>query len=723
MRGKVVFMFKLIKQHDIKDCGAACLSMICRHNKLMLPMAKFRELIKVDNNGANIYGIVNGAEKLGLLATALIGKPDEFLDSYKKREFKLPIIARVILDGVLEHYVVVYKVTSKHFYIADPAKGKQKYSYKDFFKIWAGNIIVFEKSKDFQEKNECKGTLKRYFNLIKNQKKLLWSVTLFSLLISVISIAGTLVFKFLIDGIEKGQLTYFGISFGKYCACILALYLFQAGINFLRGYYLTVLSKNVDLPLMLSYYNHIVDLPIKDINNRKSGEFLSRFNDASNITNAISSTVLSLILDTIMVLICSFVLYSISHFLFFVAMTILIIYAIVSICYIYPIKNINEKEMEKNAEVTAYLKESIDGIETVKAFCAENTVKNKTKSKFDMLVKYSMKSSMFLVSQSSISGFISSSGIIILLWIGAKLVLQNELTVGTLITFYSLLGYFLDPIQRLINLQPSIQTAVVAAERLNDILDIETESNNICNEEIDGDIKIKNLDFRYGNRELVLENIDMEIKKGESIALIGESGSGKTTLAKLLLAFYKPEKGDIIIGKNSVFSVSSQTIRKNIAYVSQDMFLFSDSVRNNLTLGDEKISMEDIESVCNQSMASEFIEKMPLGYDTFIGENGNDISGGQKQRLAIARALLKKPKILILDEATSNLDTITEMSIKKIIDSLRGRITVIIIAHRLSTIKNCDRIYIMDNGKIIESGTHNELIKNSERYKSYYTAQ
>ncbi len=715
--------FEIVKQHDIKDCGVACLSMICRHYRLKLPMARFRELIKVDNNGANIYGIVDGAGKLGLKATALEGSADEFIDSAKKKEFSFPVIARVIIDQMLEHYVVIYKITGKCIYVADPGTGKKKYKHEEFFEIWTGHIIAFEKTEKFKSANECKGTFFRFIRLVTNQKGLLAAVFLISLLISLIGVLGAFIFQIIIDGIESGQTDGFlGLTLGQICTGIIVLYLFQSLINVLRGYYLSVLSKNVDLPLMLNFYNHIADLPIKHLSGRKTGELMSRFNDTSSIKEAISSATLSLMLDTLMVILCVFILYGLNPLLFFIALSTVLAYAVVAICFLRPIKNINEKLMEENAEVTSYLKESVDGLETVKAFGAEKVIKEKTANKVGKFIRESMRGSILYTVQDSLSGLVASVGVIVLLWSGTTLVMNNIVSLGTLITFYSLLGYFLDPIQRLIDLQPEIQTAIVAADRLNDILDLETERDFVDKPELDNNIDVKNVSFRYGNRELVLKDISISIKQGETVALVGESGSGKTTLAKLIMAFYEPENGNILIGGENIAGLNPRSVRENIAYISQDVFLFSDSIKNNLTLGNEDIPMEEIEKACKLSMADEFIKKMPMGYNTLLGENGHDLSGGQKQRLAIARALLKNPKILIMDEATSNLDTITEESIKETIDNLSGNITCIIIAHRLSTIKNCDRIYVLDKGEVVESGSHKELIGKNGLYKKFCTS-
>ena len=316
-------------------------------------------------------------------------------------------------------------------------------------------------------------------------------------------------------------------------------------------------------------------------------------------------------------------------------------------------------------------------------------------------------------------------GTIIILWVGFGMVLANKVTIGSLITFYALLAYFTEPIKNLIGLQPMMQTAVIAAERLNDILDIPSEEKSATqNSDITFDnITFSNVDFRYGNHELILKNVSFEINKGEKIAIVGESGCGKTTLAKLLLKFYQAEKGEVLVDGKELSLVPTNRIRNDISYIDQNTFLFSDTVKNNLTFGNEKLNHNQIKNACNAAKAEEFIQELPFGYDTFLDENGKNLSGGQRQRLAIARALLRKPKLIIFDEATSNLDTITESAIKDTIFDLNKELTCIIIAHRLSTIKNCDKIIVMDKGCIVESGTHEQLMRLQGKYFELYNRQ
>ncbi len=714
-------MFKFVKQHDVTDCGAACLSMICANYGLELPLAEYRELVQVDNSGSNIIGIVKGAGKVHLKAEALEGERSELLESIARKEFRIPFIAHVIVGDSLQHYVVVYKLSKKHFYVADPGKGKSVYTYEEFFSIWTGYIITFEPDVGFEKAKKNNLVLKTFFTLMNQQKRFLLITLLGSVLITTISMAGAFLLQIIVDGLNN-NLSGFNLkdSLAPLCIGVILLYALRSGLSVLRSFFLCKAATNIDRSLMMGFYRHIMKIPIKNIVTRETGDIISRFSDTSNIRNTLSSAILSLVLDIMLIVSSAVILYLLNHSLFYIIMVFIILYTTIGICFLRPTQKNNEKIMESNSEVVSYLKESVDGIETIKSFGAEEKTVLKAEKKIQKLLKYFFDSSLVSTIQNALSAFLTSTGVVVLLWQGSTLVENGTISIGVLLTFYTLFSFFLSSVNDLMELQPEIQTALIAAERLHDILDIHVESGNMNSGDFAKDINIRNLDFRYGYRELVLKNINVKIKKGSCVAFVGESGSGKTTLAKLLMAFYQPEKGEITIGDCTLSNIHPEYIRKHIAYVSQDTFLFSDTIKNNLLIGNLNASLEDIKTACKQSKADDFIRDLPMGYNTVIGENGTVLSGGQRQRLAIARALLKKPKILILDEATSNLDTITENSIKETILSLSGDITCIVIAHRLNTVKNCDCIYVMCEGEIKESGTHDSLLRQKGLYYQYF---
>ena len=725
--------YHIVKQHDQKDCGAACLSMIARFYGLKLPLVKCRELIKVDNDGANLFALTQGASAIGLSAEALEGSYDELLQEISAKNIQMPFVARIISEEMFEHYIVVYKITSKKIIAGDPAKGKVTFPVEFFKQIWTGHIVTFKKTNNFKKGNETKGSLSKFVKLVTAQKKLIAIVVVLSLFISFVSLVGSMVFEYIVNNVlYSGKttsatqlLSLIFSNIDSLCIAIIILYVFQGLVQILRSYLLAVMSKRIDVPLTMNFYKHLIHLPIGFFGTRKSGEIMSRFSDTSSIREAISGTVLTLIIDSIMALFFGIYLCYINVPLFLIALSMMICYAIIVYAFKKPIKHINQATMESNAQMTSYLKESVDGIETIKAFRNEDVVYNKTHTIFDKMIKIFVKGTVTYAVKDAIISAIASIGVVVLLWVGNGLCNNGVIALGSMITFYVVLNYFLSPLQNLIELQPSIQTAIVAAERLNDVLEVPTETTNTTQEDqtcLKGDISFNDITFRYGYREAVIRNLSTNIRQGSKVAIVGESGSGKTTLMKLLMSFYQPEKGSITINGNNISDYNPNAIRDRISYVSQNVFFFSDTIKNNLIMGKPNISEEDVKKACSLAMANDFIESLPMGYETILSENASNLSGGQRQRLAIARALLQHPDIMILDEATSNLDTVTERSIKSTIFEVTKDITTFIIAHRLSTIKNCDLILVMENGQIVESGTHEELIQSGEKYKAYWTA-
>ena len=713
-----------VKQHDITDCGAACLATICKQNGYKIGITRIREVAGTDKQGTNVYGLIKAAEQLGFSTKAVKGNKEAFFS-----EFPLPCIAHVIVDGNLLHYVVIHKISKKQVIISDPAVGIVKLKPEEFFGEvhekekppkyqWSGVLVMLVKNETFKKGDETKGLFSRFFYLLLPQKKLLLHIFVASLIYTVLGILGAFYFKELLDSILPDGLrkTLTTISIG-----VILLNVFKVLLNAFRSHLMLYLSQKLDIALLLGYYRHVIELPMNFFGTRKVGEIISRFNDAGKVRDAISGATLTIMIDTIMACAGAIILYMQNPRLFGIAVIIVMLYGIIVTLFHRSYEKLNRKQMENNSQLTSYMVESLNGIQTVKSYNAERKVNRETEVKFVKLLRSVFNLSWVSNIQASLKFFIELVGGVIILWVGGVSVINGEMTIGALITFNSLLAYFLDPIKHLIDLQPQIQTAVVAADRLGEILELEAEKDEseykkMTPESLSGDIEIKNLNFRYGTRKLVLENIDITIKNGQKVAFVGESGSGKTTLSKLLLNLYSAESGEILINGNNIKDINIETLRERIAYIPQETFLFSGSIFENLTLGLDNATMDDIIDASKMAQAHDFINELPLRYQTRLEENGTNLSGGQRQRLAIARAMLKKPDILILDEATSNLDAITERALDRTIHEFAGNMTTIFIAHRLSTIKNCDVIYVMDKGKIIESGTHKELILQGGKY-------
>ena len=719
MNWYIMIRFKCILQNDETDCGPACLAAIFGKYSLKVSIAKIRDIAGTDRQGTSAYGLVKVIEHFGFQQKVV-----EADKSVLTNKLPLPAIAHVIIDNSLLHYVVITKVKGDTVVVSDPAKGIVKYKKEDFLKIWTKILILIVPTNNSQKGNKKQSTLISFFRLLISQKWLLLRIFILSMILTSIGIITSFYYQVLMDDIVPSS----SLEMLNHVSVItLCLFLVQIGINFLRGILIVKLEQRIDIPIMLGYYNHALILPMKFYSMRDTGEIISRFNDASSIRDIVSDASLTIMMDTIMAVVGAVVLFNCNRLLFLISVVVLILYGIIVFIYNKPIKKINRKIMEMNSKVTSQFVETINGIETIKVFNQEKNEETKTDKLYKKFLKKIFNGGILSLSQQTVTMFVAVVGELVILWVGTACVIKGNLTLGELITFNALLGYFINPIKNLINLQPSIQTAVVAADRLGEILDIAPEYND---EQDQSDNKIRfskvsisNLDFRYGTRDLVLRHINLEIHRGEKIAFVGESGSGKTTLAKLLVRLYEQEKGSIKLDSSDIREFSISQIRNNISYISQNTFLFSGTIKENLLFGNSDANNDDISRVCRMCELEEYINSLPLKYNTRIEENGKNLSGGQKQRLAIARALLRNPQILIMDEATSNLDVITEKSIENTINKFSNNMTTIIIAHRLSTIKDCDNIFLFRNGQIVENGNHSDLLKQGGYYYQLWNGQ
>lgn len=715
---------KYFQQLDMTDCGAACISMIASHYGKMTNIAEIRGYAGTDILGTNINGLLIASKKIGLQGTAVKGSQNVI-----SKKLSVPFIAHMRIkrdeSNFVDHYIVVKKINKETIIIwdPDPIIKKHKVSYEKFFEAWTGYAVFLEPTTEFEGSDKKENLFLKFIPVFLPHTKTLVFSFMSSILLLLFGIISSFYYKYVFDEVIYSKATF---SLHTLTTGILLVTIIQSLVGTVRSILLSHFSFKTDLQLNFSYLSHIFNLPLSFFESRKSGEVLSRLGDLDKIKQTLSSAALSGVMDVVMLLVSGPILFSINSQLFGISITTVVIVSVISVIYAKIYRSYYAKSMSQNAEVQSYLYESLNGVATVKALNAEEIVNHEYEKKKMTAVSTDWTVNRYGISQGFISGFINGISGILVYWIGCSAIIGGMLSFGTLITFNSLLGYFTGPLFRLINIQNQVQEALVAAERVGEILELEKEKNETVQymkpEKIEGHIKFEDVNFAYGSRRPVYEHLNLEIQAGSWTAFVGPSGSGKSTLVKLILKFYEANEGRIFFDGNDIRDIDTSYLRSKIGYVPQDIFLFSGSVRENIALHNPDATLEDIIDAAKKAGAHEFIEKLPKRYETVLGEHGGGLSGGEKQRLALARALLGNPSLIILDEATSSLDTVSEMEIHKVIKHLKDeKISVILIAHRLTTVTGCDKIFVMKEGKIVEHGSHIQLLNQHGLYSEMWS--
>lgn len=708
-----------VKQRDITDCGAACLASVAAYYKLKLPVARIRQLADTDKKGTNVLGLIQAAEKMGLTAKGVKGG----IDALPK--LPLPAIAHIVVKEVLHHYVVITKVSGANVEYMDPADGQlHKCTVEEFSKTWTGVLVLLVPGDNFSAANEKISMSARFFFLLKPHKSILIQALIGAIVYTLLGLSTSIYIQkltdyVLVDG-NTNLLNLMGIA-------MIVLLLFQIFIGVSKTVLMLRTGQKIDSQLILGYYKHLLKLPQRFFDTMRVGEIISRINDAVKIRVFINDTVVSLVVNCFIVVFSFALMFAYSWKMALIMTLIVPLYAI-----IYYITNrLNKKQerkmMERAAELESHLVESLNAVRTIKQFGLENFANVKTETRFVSLLNTVYQSGMNSIFSGNSSEFVSRVFTIVLLWTGSYFVIDRTITPGELLSFYAMIGYFTGPAIGLIGMNKTIQNAMIAADRLFEIMDLERESdeNKIdLRPNLIGEIKFENVKFSYGTRVDVFNDFNLQIAKGQLTAIIGESGSGKTTLASLLQNLYPLNAGGITINNQNINYFTNNSLRQLVASVPQKLDLFAGNVIENIAVGDFYPDMERILDISKQLGILTFIEKLPAGFNTYLGENGATLSGGQKQRLAIARALYRNPEILILDEATSSLDSESEEYVQATIQKLKNEgKTIIVIAHRLSTVMNADKIVILENGKLIEEGKHKELYQMQGKYYQMWQKQ
>ncbi len=708
-----------IKPRDITDCGAACLASVAEYYRLRLPVARIRQIAGTDKRGTNMLGMVQAAEQIGFTAKGVKGGIDALPN------IPLPAIAHVVLKNGLQHYVVIYSVKKQKITYMDPADGQMHTEKIETFKEkWSGALMLLVPGDDFSASDSKISLYKRFMYLLAPHRSVIFASLFGAVVYTVLGLSTSIYIQKITDLVlvnrNKNLLNLLSII-------MLIILLVQIFISVNKSTLMLQTGQKIDARLVLGYYKHLLRLPQRFFDTMRVGEIISRVNDAVKIRIFINDIVISLIVDILIVFFSLSLMFIYSWKLALVLFISIPLYIIIYLITNKLNKTRERKLMEHSADLESQLVESINSVRTIKQFGIEDFENIKTENRFIRLLDSVYKSAINSLFSGNSSEFVTRIFTIIVLWIGSNFVIDNAITAGELLSFYALIGYLTSPVSGLIGMNKTIQNALIAADRLFEIMDLQHEENEnkieLTKKNL-GDIVFESVSFSYGTRVDVFEDFNLTIKKGQLTAIIGESGSGKTTLAALLQKLYPLKSGRILIGENSIEYFDNQSIRKLIASVPQQLNLFAGNVLENIAIGEFSIDFQRVVQICSMPGIMPFIEKLPAGFNTWLGENGASLSGGERQRLAIARALYRDPEILILDEATSSLDSESEQYVKDAILNLKKQNkTIIMIAHRLSTTVNADKIVILENGNLVEEGTHLSLYQLGTRYFEMWNKQ
>lgn len=682
--------YPMIKQSSEHDCGVAALAMIIRYYKGYYPEEELRELTCCTKTGTNAYNIVEAASQIGFDANCYKCN----LEDMKKENLILPCIANVIIDGKFKHFVVIYEIDFKNekIIMADPADRIKKVSFEYFNKIFNHYVIMFIPNKVIPVVAYSKINYRYFFNIIFKEKKYLKQLIILSFFIMVISIISSFYIEYIIQAttlkVSKKYLVNIFLVF-------LMIYLLKNIFEYVRSKVLIKMQKKIDTILTLDTYENILSLPYHYYRVHTTGDIISRINDLVNVKDLITKLFGIIIVDIPLTFIALVFMFCISKILFLLSFLIVIFYLLIIKIFHKMLEKYILCIKKEKAEITSSMVESISGFETIKGLKIKNYIYTKFKNLYISFLSLTYRYQKTYLKEIMFKNIVNDFGFVFILFVGAYLVISNELALGSLFTFNALIVYYLDPLKSILSMDTDIKEAKCSYKRILE-LDMKKKEEEIVSNEVKGNIKINNLTYTFDKQNDILKNINLTIDAASKVMVLGPSGSGKSTLFKMLLKYYPVNNETIYIDNKDINMLSNSS---NIKYINQIETLFTDTLYNNLTLG-KMVSTDTLNEIINICYLDKIIKKDSLGINQIIEENGFNLSGGERQRIVLARTLIQGFDILIIDEGLNQIDINLERKILKALTNKYKDKTIIVISHRLNNQDLYDKVVRLNKGKI-----------------------
>ena len=714
--------FPFTRHLDAMDCGPACLKMICDYHGRHISLQQLRERSHITREGVSMAGISTAAEALGFRTLGVklsLGSVD---DSPGLEDFPLPCIAY----WEQRHFVVVYKINNRYVWIADPAHGRIKLTKAQFLTSWCsdgeqGIALGLEPAPDFYTEagtSEAKGVWSGLIHYVRPYRRLIVQFMVGIIVGLVLQVMFPFLSQALIDvGVQHQNLSFITLVL----IAQMVLFVSQTMVQFIQSWIILQIGKRINVSLISDFLIRLMALPVGYFDSKNIGDLIQRIQDNNRVESFLTGSVLNIFFTFLTVVVFSGILLFYDTTIFMVFLIFTVLYILWIMAFMKRRADLDYLAFRQVSDNQSTLFELINGMQEIKMQGSERKRRWKWIDIQAMLFRVQSKSLALRQYQDFGAQFFTRSKDIVITFIAAGFVVEGKITLGTLFAIQYIVGQLNAPLDQFISFVRSAQDARLSLSRMAEITDVAPEASpdiqTIREIPSQADIAIENLSFSYsGLSPKVLTGINLTIASGKVTAIVGASGSGKTTLLKLLLGFYHPAEGKISVGNIPFQAIDKSTWRSKCGTVLQDGYIFSDTIGNNVAESDEMIRFDKLDKALHVANIQDFVYSMPLSYNTMIGAKGSGISQGQRQRILIARAVYKDPEYLFFDEATNALDATNEKIIMNNLNEFFENKTVVVVAHRLSTVKNADKIVVLDNGAIVETGTHHELVAQRGKY-------